>query len=402
MAVPPVRGPLRTLVVEAPVTWPAVFVRRALEGESAFSVSSLQRAGKSVATRTGGPPPGNGDSPRFQRQKTGTVPVSALTRSALVPFEVAIIGGPDNLSPADLEALQWFVEARGGVVIFVPAQRPSGQYRSLMGGDMFDPRALEAPVPLGAELSASEFVVPRELPPWSSAFAADPQGNPVVFSLRRGAGAVVFSGALDAWRHRGQDEEAFARFWRRVVATSAVSVPPAVDVELTPALARPNERVTITVRVRDTELSSGADRMEPPSLEARAVGPQTKTDEAVRLWPTAEPGVFIGEWRAREAGDYNVSVSAGVLRGDAAIHVASDIVAASPLQSDDLALLARASGGRVFPAARLSDLTAALKAAYPARPVVYSVRIMRSPWWCVPFAALLCVEWTLRRRRGPA
>jgi hypothetical protein len=42
----------------------------------------------------------------------------------------------------------------------------------------------------------------------------------------------------------------------------------------------------------------------------------------------------------------------------------------------------------------------ALKAAYPASRVTERRRIMRSAWWSVPFAALLCVEWAMRRKRG--
>src|SRR5262249_56376991 len=83
---PPVRGPVRTLVVEAGLTWPGLFVRRALEGEPAFAVSSVQRSSKNIATRAGSPP-------------------SALTRATVAPFEVVVIGGPDNLTAADLEAL---------------------------------------------------------------------------------------------------------------------------------------------------------------------------------------------------------------------------------------------------------------------------------------------------------
>ena len=79
ISVPPMRGPARTLVVEAAVTWPALFVRRALEGESTFAVSSMQRATKSVETRGGGPP-------------------ASLTREALAPFEVIVLGGPDAIT----------------------------------------------------------------------------------------------------------------------------------------------------------------------------------------------------------------------------------------------------------------------------------------------------------------
>lgn len=388
VAVPPMRGPIRALVVEAAVTWPAVFVRRALEGEPAFAVSALQRAAKSVATRTGAPPP-------------------ALTRDALAPFEVVFVGGPDSLGSADLDVLRWFVEERGGVAIFIPDQRPSGRYVELVGVPIFAVRALEAPVRLGPDLLASELLIPARLPPAATVLAGD-HGNPVVFSARRGAGAIVFSGALDAWRHRAAQpgtagapaaDEPFARFWRAIVVAHAATVPPAIDVWAAPAILRPGGRTSIAVRVR--EMPRG-DTMTLPPIAARVIGPGVQVDEPVRLWPTAEPGLYEGEWRARAAGLYDLSVVAGDRRGDATIAVAADVVHASAGDPEALALAASTSGGLVFPVDRLSDLVDAMKRAYPPRRIVRPAHPMRSAWWALPFAGLLCAEWAVRRKRGDA
>jgi len=76
VAFPPMRGAVRTLVVEAGVTWPALFTRRALEGEPAFSVSAVQRASTHIATRAGAPP-------------------AALTRATLAPTSL----WPQTLDP---------------------------------------------------------------------------------------------------------------------------------------------------------------------------------------------------------------------------------------------------------------------------------------------------------------
>jgi hypothetical protein len=372
--------------VEAAVTWPAVFVRRALEGEPAFEVSSVQRAAKGIATRAGAPP-------------------AALTRHALASFEVVFLGGPDNLGGADLDALRWFVEDRGGIAIFIPDQRPTGRYVELVGVSSFTPRALETPARLGPDLQASELLIPARLPPSAAVLAAD-NGNAVVFSARRGAGAVVFSGALDAWRHRAArtgatsesaTDEPFARFWRSLVVANAASVPPAIEVSADPGILRPGERTSIAVRVRDIP---GGDSIVLPPIAARVVGPAVKVDDPVRLWPTAEPGAYEGEWRAPLAGLYNVSVVAGEFRGDATIAVADDVRHAVAADPDALALATSASGGQVFSIDRLSSLVDAIKAAYPPRRVVRPLHPMRSPWWVLPFAALLCVEWAGRRKRG--
>ena len=380
VAVPPMRGPIRALFVEAAVTWPAMFVRRALEGDPAVEVSSVQRAAKSVATRGGSPP-------------------RAVTREALAPFEVVFVGGPDLLTASDLDALRWFVERRGGVAIFIPDQRPSGRYVELTGVPSFASRAVDAPVRLGPNLMASELLIPAKLPPAATVLAADGD-TPVVFSARRGAGAIVFSGALDAWRSRASaSAEPFAQFWRELVVSNVAAVPPAIDVSVAPAIARTGERMSIAVRVRETELPDG-DAIPLPSIAARVVGPDVKVDAPIRLWPTAEPGVYAGEWRAGAAGEYNLSVIAGELRGDARVTVASDAVAASNADPEGLLLAASASGGQVFPIDRADALVEAMKVAYPARRIVRSSHPMRSPWWAVPFAGLLCVEWAIRRKRG--
>jgi len=358
----------------------------ALEGEPAFAVSAVQRATKSIATRAGAPP-------------------AALSRATLEPYEAVIAGGPDNLSSADLDALRWFIESRGGVVLLIPDAPPKngaspGFLTRLFGnreGPRFQARVLETPVRVG-DLTVAELAIAQNLPADVTPIARDPEGNVAVFARRVGAGAVIFSGALDAWRHRGGEDDGFARFWRRVVASAAMTVPPSLAVEVAPAIARPGDRVTVTARLRDTELPA-ADRIEVTGVRAIAVSPSAKAEDEIRLWPTAEPGVFAGEWRARAWGATNVTVTAGSLRGDASLTVSPD--AALPrLSAEDLDLAARATGGRAIPASREPELVAALKAAHPASRVTERMRIMRSPWWSLPFAALLCAEWALRRKRG--
>jgi hypothetical protein len=386
VAIPPMRGPVRTLIVEAGVTWPALFVRRAIEGEPAFAVSAVQRASQNIAARAGSPP-------------------AALTRATLAPYEVALVGGPDNLAAADLEALRWFVEERGGVIVLVPDQRPAGRYLSLAGVDAFESRTVDEAVRLrgaGGDLLATEWVTPRVSPASARTLAATSSGDMVVFSVRRGAGAVVFGGALDAWRYRGRDQEGFARFWRRAIADEAAAVSPALDVRLSPALARPGEAVRVTARLRSSELPAGVARFDLPAIAARASGPGAHVDEPLRLWPTAEPGVYEGDWQPPAAGAYALSVALGEHRGDAPLVVDAAVAHGSDADPESLALAARASGGQVFTADRSSALVDAMRAAYPARRVARPSHPMRSPWWVAPFALLLSTEWLLRRKAGKA
>jgi hypothetical protein len=54
----------------------------------------------------------------------------------------------------------------------------------------------------------------------------------------------------------------------------------------------------------------------------------------------------------------------------------------------------------VFPSDQSQALADALRTTYPARTVTRAVHPMRSPWWVVAFAVLLCGEWAIRRKRG--
>jgi hypothetical protein len=240
-------------------------------------------------------------------------------------------------------------------------------------------------------------VVPTSLPAGATVLAADPDGAPVVFAARRGAGVVIVSGALDAWRHRADDR--FARFWRRAIAEHAAAVPPALDVTTDPALVRPGEATIITARMRGSELPDG-DRIDIGPVSARAIDPRAKIDVPIRLWPSAEPGVYVGEWRPPAAGTFDVSVIAGPLRGDALVTADAGAATGSAADPEGLALITRASGGRVFPSDQTQALADAMRTTYPAGTVTRAVHPMRSPWWAVAFAGLLCAEWAVRRKRG--
>jgi hypothetical protein len=209
----------------------------------------------------------------------------------------------------------------------------------------------------------------------------------------------MFSGALDAWRYRAQDEEGFARFWRRAIAEEAAAVPPIVELSVEPSLVSAGDSARVTARLRATELPQG-EALDIPSVTARAVSPGARVDVPIRLWTTAEPGVYEGEWRPSAIGDYNIAVTAGTRRGDAQATVVATVARGSTADPEGLALVAGSSGGRVFPADRPAALVEAMREAFPVRASSRTSRPMRSPWWVVPFAGLLCVEWALRRRRG--
>ncbi len=68
-------------------SWNATFVRRALEQDPSFDVSTLVQASKGLEVRAGTPP-------------------AALTADALSAFEAVVVGAPEELRASEVEALQ--------------------------------------------------------------------------------------------------------------------------------------------------------------------------------------------------------------------------------------------------------------------------------------------------------
>jgi hypothetical protein len=379
------RAPLRVLAYDASVSWAAAFVRRSLEGEPAFAVAARQRVSRGVATRAGQPP-------------------EALARSSLAPFEAVIVGSPDSLSRAEVDVLRWFVEERGGLVAFISDRRPTGAYTTLLGLGRVEERVLRQPIALSGEegvaLRASELLLAHTVPPGASVLARA-GSDPVVVAMPRGEGRVVFFGAVDAWRSRAADDGAFARFWQRTLIGAAAAAPPRLLVTVEPALIRPGERVCISARLRATELASTAEgAIAIPPAAAHIVTAGAGASLPVRLWPTAEPGAYQGEWTASGEGDGDVTVTIGDLTADATVRITDQVAHATSDDPEGLALAARASGGDVHPISEADALVSSLASRFPSRPVRVSTHPMRSPWWLLPFAGALCVEWAWRRKRG--
>ncbi len=250
---------LRVLVHEPRPSWNATFVRRALEQDPSFDVSALVQASKGLEVRGGTPP-------------------SALTADALGAFDAVVVGAPEELRPSEVEALQLFARRRGGAVVLVPDRRPSGPYLDLIPAPQFDEVLVENAIELRARgdgiasigrrctrrrwpCTAPACPVVRCLPRWK---ARARQARAVVLEWPDGAGRVLFSGAMDAWRFRAASDDGFARFWRARIAEGAAAAPARVEVGVAPGVPRPGQTVTIRARLRPTEFERG-------------VGPDTTT-----------------------------------------------------------------------------------------------------------------------------
>lgn len=389
---------LRVLAHEPRPSWAATFVRRALERDPAFEISTLVRLSKGLAVSAGDPP-------------------RVLTLDELMPFDAVVVGAPEELGQSEIAALETFARRRGGAVVLLPDRRPSGRYLGLLPGWRFDEVLVERPLdvvsdgagaagPAAPALSAAEIAAPAGNVPSHEVIAVarvDKSARPVVLSRRAGEGRIIFSGALDAWRYRAAHEDAFDRFWLSTIGAAALAAPPRLSLTAEPAVAAPGQPLVIRARIRATEFDRSAAVAAVPPIAARLIAADG-TATPLRLWPAGDAGQFEATLRAPQAGRYVIESSAGASTASLPLTIADDARTPAIGRIDEetrARLIASATGGVVASGSDLAPLVEHLRQLAPAsRPE--RVHLARSPLFIASFIVLAAAEWALRRRRGLA
>ena len=369
--------PARVAVLEARPSWPAGFTRRALEGDDRFSVSSVLRVAQGISSRAGEVPP--------------VIQAHQLSR-----FDGVVVGAPEELRSAEVDALWQFVDRRGGTLVLLPDKVPIGAYAARLPETVTEHLLAEARALDPSRVIASEIVAMSRLPPGGRAYATL-DGAPVIVSWPVGDGRVIFSGALDAWRYRADPRSQLTRFWRDELLSAALSAPPPVSIDVEPAVARPGSDVRVAVRLRRTEFGDRRD-VELPSVQAQLVD-AAGARETIRLWPGPEPGTFEGQVSSSGAGVHSIRVETDRAAAETTFLVAADAGALARYTPAMLADLPELSGGIATSADRLEPLIDRL-AELPRPSGQSRVRPFQSASVSWIFAALLCGEWTMRRRAG--
>ena len=372
--------PGRVAVIETRPSWSAGFIRRALEADPAFQVSSVIRTSRGIASRAGDAPP--------------VIQASELSR-----FDVVIAGAPEDLRREEVDALWQFADRRAGTLVLLPDRMPGGPYAERLPGKfaehlLNEPLALE---PFG--VLASELLTMTTMPRGARAIATL-NGTAVIAAWPVGDGRVIFSGALDAWRYRADPKSRLAPFWRQEVLTAALSAPPPIQIDLRPAIVRPGGTASLRVRLRRTEWTdphSVTREAALPAISARISDASGKV-ETIRLWPEPEAGVFRGEVIAATAGIHTVRVEADQHASEATL-LANSGTAPPVNRSVDLSQVAALTGGVTVNASETDKVVQHLSSlSRPSRSTL--IRPFESGWWPWVFASLLTSEWALRRRAG--
>jgi hypothetical protein len=375
--------PLRVLAFEPRPSWPVAFVRRSLEADALFDLAVTSRSSRAAATTSGSAPP-------------------SLASLDVDRYDALLVGALDELHEADLRVLDTFVAERGGTLILLPDRRVPESIRRRFDLPSTEEALVETPVRVQTSagfVRASELLVAPAHNEAFEALASVSHGGstrPVILAVNRGAGRVVLSGLLDAWRYRADEPGGFDMLWRGLAADAAMVAPRRIALTLTPMIARPGDLVTVSVNLRGTQFEDSGSPAEFPPVAASLDAADGRR-EMIRLWPGPRAGAYEARFVTPPPGRYSVSASAGNTSTDVPLLVGDDVVHPARDRSAELRHAAEASGGAVI--ANTEELRVAV-AKLDTKLIEHTSRPMRSPWWIAPFSLLLCAEWALRRRAG--
>jgi hypothetical protein len=400
-----VERPVPVLFHDPRPIWGSTFLRRALEQDLRFRVSARVRTSPGFASTWGTPP-------------------AALTDpGALEPWDLMVLGGAESLSAGEVAAVAQHLRVQGGVVLLLLDTGEGGPWTALVpgasgwrsrGGETTAPSDLvwTAPELEGvAPFRASRVIYPERLPPRARSLAVAPGDIPALWELPVGLGTLVVSGAVDVWQFRDPEDGAFEAAWRGVAGWAASRVAPAVEIRPDVRVATPGARVPVTVTLRRGDGQIRIEGVFEGGDTDGALGDGEGEPEATafRLWPGSLPGRFHGVIPLPAGEGSGVIRVRGELDGlpfeaDAPLHRMAGSSGQGGIGPEShpqiRTLWIEAQGGEVTEATALATLPSRLEAAVGGARQVERRHPMRSPWWIVPFALLLALEWGWRRRRG--
>lgn len=365
-------------------SWQATFVRRALDVDARFAVASRMVTSRGVSSAR------------------GTAPADLTNPALLDRYGVVLVGSPGQLGAAEVAALERFMRVRGGRVVLLLDQLPTGPVSRLLGGAAWRHDSSGRVVDVVADsslgrLRGASLAVPGRLPGGAGLIAEAGPGRPVIWSLPVGEGEVVVIGVLDAWQRRGATESDFGRFWPTLVATLAAAVPPPVELSLERSVLGVGDSTEVNVTLSDLAGGEPGGATVEASLIDSAGG-----RSPVRLWPGLAVGSLRGMVHPGRAGHARVDVRWGNDSASVPMIVDSAALVARPGGEDLLAAWVAGAGGVSLAGDNLARLPDVVHGLIGAPPAPEPWHPMRSPWWILPFACLLATEWWLRRRAGDA
>ena len=326
-------------------SWMSTFVRRAVERDSRFAVTSRVVTSSNVSTDAGKPP--------------GTLYDPAVMEL----YDAIVVGAPESMGERDVQGLERFLRRRGGSVVLLFDGNRRGAYERLAPiGAFSNTSNSRGTVIAGAEtdsvaMRATEWMWPVQLPAgaqvlaWSDAHSARASSrHPLVWSTSAGAGRVVISGALDSWKFRDPAQSGFEKFWQQTIAMAAQASADAIELRVPTAPVRPGAAVPVQLTSRVAALAQATST----SAVRSTASVQLETPDGkvmVRVWPTATPGEFAGTLNApMQPGTFRISASADGASATMPMVVSGSSHTGNAEEADVLAAWVAGKGGAVIAA----------------------------------------------------
>ncbi len=387
-------------------SWMSTFVRRALERDPRFAVTSRIITSTNVS------------------RETGSAPLSLDAITAASAFDAVVVGAPDALSARDVDGLFALLRTRGAsVLVLADRAAPSpldarlgfGGWRTVVRRT---PAAIvSAPASAGVReplrLRGIAIGTPARLPAAADVFAvvegdtlrasrapgatSGAPLSPVIWRMPVGSGQVIVSGAFDAWRYRDTAQSTFDATWRDLVDEAASAREPRLDLQPSRTLVTPRADLSVALTARDTAALAGA------RLSLRRARSDSTWDTPQLIGSRVTGQTRLATMRAPlTPGVYELIAANGIDSARAPLHVLPQLFRDGDDAPALVGALASSRGGQVIAPSRLPELNTLLAAAVRPAPERIVWHPMRSPWWMLPFALALAGEWWFRRRRGLA
>ncbi|MBX9857459.1 MAG: hypothetical protein K2Y26_18160 [Gemmatimonadaceae bacterium] len=433
-------APWRVLFLDARPSWLSTFVRRALEQDTRFAVSTRTVTSTNVTVAT----------PQTASGLEALIDAARNDASALP--DLLVVGAPERLTTRDVQHLRSLAAAWGRSVLVLPdhvpadtgtasasATRARQALDSLLGHAGWEripatSAALAATAHPRAALDSTylpgrDFATPRRLQDDVLPLLAW-NGQPVAWMRAIGDGVLASSGALDSWQSRDPQRSTFAATWRQIAARLAASGAPRLRVQRlnTEGVDSVGAYFAFAVSAGGSDSLArvhilGDDSLPPRMWLTRpvsvdAAGGRETASGAMSISPLSvyasdRPQTWLAQGRFPSPGLWTLMVARGrdtlrlALPVDSATRRLNEPPVNAPEELPPRELLeawARATGGQLLLPSRVSELPTLVRSlvqtpsTLPTRPAPW--RPMRSGWWILPLTLALGGEWWLRRRRG--
>ena len=341
-------------------SWISTFVRRALERDPRFAVTSRIVTSTNVSRQTGRAPEG--------------LDVIAATGA----FDVVVIGSPDALTTRDVDGVSALLRSRGASVLVLPDHPAAGPADALLGFGTWhtitrrvagDVVSQGTPGADSIRLKGLSIGTPARLPDHSRIIAVTRDSTralPVIWQTPIGLGQLYVSGAFDAWRFRDTSMSTFDATWRDLVDEAASARQRPLDLQVSPRLVSPRGTIDIAAQPRDSSISR------PVLVSMRAMRPAGDTAAMTSITATTQGHALAARVRAPiDTGAYEILAVQGADTAREPVVVSPAVARDAANDPDLLAAWTGSRGGRVLGRDSLGALTGALDEALHPVPSVH-------------------------------